>query len=74
MLTRVQIGHTRLMQGNLLREDLTPFCNAAVYPLHLTFASVMQRYDADPSTFYHQGYNTCNAMTLIRDTVVAKSV
>jgi hypothetical protein len=62
------------MQGHLLRKHLTPFCNAAVYPLHLTSASVMRRYVTDPSTFYHQGHNTCNLMTLIHDTVVAKSV
>jgi hypothetical protein len=50
MLTRVQIGHTRLTQGHFLREDLTTFCNTAVYTLRLTSASIMQRYEVLLST------------------------
>jgi hypothetical protein len=57
VFTRVQIGHAHLTQRYWLREDLTKCSITAVYLLRLSTASVLQRYDEDPSIFYHQGRN-----------------
>jgi hypothetical protein len=49
MLTRLQIGHTRLTRGYILRGELTPFGNNCSHPLTVTHSSRLPTLQRSPS-------------------------
>jgi hypothetical protein len=48
MLTRLQIGHTRLTHGYFLRGELAPFGNNCSHPMTVTHSSRLSTLQRSP--------------------------